>query len=246
MKQIAKYRCGFYYDQLDIDHQFVYRRVAAAVSKFEPEISVDEGDQMLNKTKMAIKYDNPELCYWSADDSKEEDGKLKLTYMTSADEAENLVKQLREKKRRICEVLLNGEKVTETERIARVYDYLVETVSYAEDELLIPGTAPWIYDVRGPLLYNRGVCLGIAQTFNYISQALYVSTILVTGEAKIAGDTCNHGWNMVQLDGQFYHLDVTAEITDGSTGNNRRYFMKKDEDFQENRRWSRSLYPKAV
>ena len=123
----------------------------------------------------------------------------------------------------------------------------MKTVSYAEDELMVPGTAPWIYDVRGPFFHECSACLGIAQAFNYISQALHVfSTILITGEAKIAGDTCNHGWNMLQLNGQFYHLDVTAELTDGSAGNNRKYFMKKDGDFQENRRWSQSLYPKSV
>ena len=244
MKQIAKYRCGFYYDQLDIDDQFLYRRVADAVAKFKPEVSVEDG-QMLHKVKVSIKYDNPELCYWSVDDSEENAGTLKLSYITeSAEEAESLVKELREKRRRICEELFN-EKTTQVERVARIYDYLVKTVSYADNELLLPETAPWIYDIRGPLLRERGVCLGIAQTFSYICQVLHISPFLVTGEAEIAGDTCNHGWNMMELEGEFFHLDATAEITDGSAEDNRRYFMKKDEDFQD-RRWAQGIYPKAV
>ena len=36
MEIIARYRCGFYYEQLSIDQQFLYHMIAASVSSYNP------------------------------------------------------------------------------------------------------------------------------------------------------------------------------------------------------------------
>lgn len=242
MRSIAKYRCGFYYDQLGIDQQFLYRKIASSVSCYKSEIDVDEDENSIHKVKLAIQYDNPELFYWSADKSVVKNKTLDLSYSTETEEeAINLVNMVREKRRIILQEL-SDERLSQMDMFSRVYDYFAETMKYADDELQKPGCTPWIYDIQGPFLHERGVCLGIAQAVNYICMALHIPSILITGEAKVAGWIGNHGWNMVELNGEYFHIDVTCDVCEGER---RKYYLKKDKDFAD-RQWPKTLYPQAV
>jgi hypothetical protein len=126
---------------------------------------------------MAILYDNPEFFYWNLEDSKLVSEKMNLCYYTDSEEDTcNLVTMLRDKRRAVL-LDLCEENMTQMDILHKVYDYLVKNVSYAEDELQKPGCAPWIYDIQGPMLRERGVCQGIAQTLNYYCAALNIPSI---------------------------------------------------------------------
>lgn len=239
---IAKYRCGFYYEQLNIDQQFLYRRAASSISCYQPEMPVNQDDEdSLHKVLKAIQYDNPELFYWSADNSVAKNGRLLFCYTTDCEEeAIRLVNMTREKRLHMIKTVLEAG-ISQIDLLSKIYDYLVQHVEYADDELQKPDCAPWIYDIQGPLLHERGVCLGIAQTINYICIALHIPAILVTGEAKVAGWHGNHGWNLVKIDEQYYHVDATCEICDDNQDNKRKYFLKEDEDFADHQ-WQKALY----
>ena len=81
-------------------------------------------------------------------------------------------------------------------------------------------------------------------TVNYFCMAVHIPAILITGEANVAGWNGNHGWNMVELDGEYFHIDVTSAISQGVDLKNK-YFLIKDKDLDD-RNWSKNLYPKAV
>lgn len=243
----AQYKLGFYYKQLNIDQQFDYRKIAHAISHYDSEVGVTQDDAgTLHQTLMALKYDNPEFCYWSLDGSEVEDGVLKLCYLTETeDEAAELIQMLRDQRRNILNELSGHMDTVTQRRILRLlFDYLADHITYAEDELQKPVCSPWIYNVNGVLLKEKGVCLGIAMTVNYFCQALHIPSILITGEAKVMGWTGNHGWNMVKLDEEYYHLDATSAL--GLSQSERdSYYLVKDGDLSD-RSWPKALYPKAV
>lgn len=244
MSHVAKYRYGFYYNQLDIDQQFVYQKIVAAVSEYRKAVDIDADENKIHRIKMAILYDNPELFYWNLEDSKIVSEQMKLCYYTDSEqEALNLITMLRNKRRAVLRDL-SEDNMTQMDILHRVYDYLVKNVSYAEDELQKPGCALWIYDIQGPMLRERGVCQGIAQTLNYYCSALNIPSILVTGEAKVAGWSGNHGWNMILLGEDYYHMDVTCDICNNES-KEWKYFLKKDCELKDHR-WPKTIYPEAV
>ena len=58
-------------------------------------------------------------------------------------------------------------------------------------------------DIYGMFTCGQGVCQAYSNTFMYLMQELGIECKLV------ATDTSNHEWNVVKLDGEWYHVDVT-------------------------------------
>ncbi len=83
------------------------------------------------------------------------------------------------------------------EKIKAVHDYLVKNIYY--DTSL---NARGIYNT----LFNHiAVCTGYSETFKLFMDTLGIPCVLVTGY----GNGTGHEWNAIQLDGAWYHIDVT-------------------------------------
>lgn len=76
-----------------------------------------------------------------------------------------------------------------------LHDYLVANIAY--DETLEKNTA---YD---GLVNGSTVCAGYAQVYQDLLQRAGIDCKYVISEEM------NHGWNMVNIDGQWYHVDLT-------------------------------------
>ena len=263
MDAMVQTKLEFYYEQLDdIDEEYIYKKIAGAVSRYESEVQIDCEPHQLRRVMKAIKFDNPEIFYWFPEksDYNEENGVLKLSYTTaSAEETKELLEKLKAKKK---EVLAEIRKIKETKKnevtedaldeIHNLYEYLLENVENAEEELEKPECARSIYDVTGVLLQEgkgRAACLGIALAVNYICSSLHIPSVLVTGKAKI--DDCDYveswAWNLVKVDGEYYHVDVAAAL--GLPKDKKyKYLLLDDEEMKElgeERKWSEEVYPKA-
>lgn len=260
MDAMLQTKLGFYYKQLDdIDEEYIYKKIASAVSRYENEVKIDCEPHQLRRVMKAINFDNPEIFYWfpQKKDYNEEKGVLKLSYTTaSADETKELLEKLRTKKKeviaKIKESKENGVTEDPLEEINNLYEYLLENVENTEEELDKPECTRSIYDVTGVLLQEgkgRAACLGIALAVNYICSNLHIPSILVTGKAKI--DDCDYveswAWNLVKVDGEYYHVDVAAAL--GLPEDKKyKYLLLDDKEMKElgeERKWSEEVYPKA-
>lgn len=99
-----------------------------------------------------------------------------------------------------------------------VHDWLIVNCTY--DETLEKKTG---YDL---LVNGTTVCAGYAAAYRDLMLRLGIPCLLVTSEAM------NHGWNLVQLDGQWYHVDLTwDDPSPDSYGQVRHdYFLLTDEE----------------
>lgn len=247
MGAVANFICGYYYEQLGIDQKCLYRTLGRAVADFAPSVTVDEQDARdIHKVMVALKYDNPEFFYFSPEDVEIMKTTVFFYYFPAQkEETEELVKSLRKKRKTLVEGLKQEVQITnQKDMLYAIYVYLVKHVAYASDELQKPASALWIYDIQGPLLKGKAVCLGIALTVNYLCALVHIPSILITGQARTAGWDGNHGWNLVTLDGENYHLDVTCEITESDL-DGPRYFLLKDRDLSD-RQWAKEVYPAAI
>ena len=90
-----------------------------------------------------------------------------------------------------------GEGKSDYQKALALHDWLCENASY-DDTLTI-------HDPSGVLLQGTGVCESFALAYQMLLTEAGVENVYVTGTANGGG----HAWNMVKLDGEWYHVDVT-------------------------------------
>lgn len=117
--------------------------------------------------------------------------------------------------------------------VKMVHDYLINTIEY---ETTISKNN--IYNIYGALVQNESVCEGYAKAFKYLLDELQIPCVMVIGQATNSkGETENHAWNYVQINGNWYAVDATWDdpviIGNGIIGNDvkYKYFLKGQNEF---------------
>ncbi len=113
---------------------------------------------------------------------------------------------------------------TDYEIELQIHDLLLKNVEYVDKEKRSEHT------IEGPLLNKKAVCEGIAKATKYLLNRKGIGCEMVLG--KLSDDTdVYHAWNVVLIDGTWYHLDVTADIGVTSKGRFRYdYFNLSDDE----------------
>lgn len=111
-------------------------------------------------------------------------------------------------------VLANAPEGSDYDRELYVHDYLIENCVY-DDEAVELHKSDKVraneQNAYGALVEQRAVCEGYTRAFQLLCERLNVTCWVIQGQAKDFGDegNVNHIWNCVQLDGDWYHVDVT-------------------------------------
>lgn len=84
------------------------------------------------------------------------------------------------------------------DRLAVIHDEIIQRTTYYSTG------GVHIYEADGPLIYGKALCEGYSKAFMYLAQSIGVNCVCVAGDAGGA-----HLWNMVEVDGVWYHVDVT-------------------------------------
>jgi len=98
---------------------------------------------------------------------------------------------------------------SDLEKILFVHDYLAANYEYDvegyEAEGANPGTSVAIRDAYRFFSEKKGVCQAYTVAFTAVMQRLGI------GVSYVESERINHIWNLVELDGKWYHLDVTHD-----------------------------------
>lgn len=86
-----------------------------------------------------------------------------------------------------------------------------------------------IYTAYGAIVERGGVCQSYSLAYKYLATLAGIEDIYIVKNSV-------HGWNMVKLDGQWYHIDVTYDDpTKDVLGRvNHKYFLISDDKLKEN------------
>ena len=105
-------------------------------------------------------------------------------------------------------VLETGSISASYETVKAIYDYMVRNCTY--DELNLDQS---MYSV---MVNKSGVCASFAKAFEFIMQCLEIPCTVVYGRltqsSGMLSTTIGHEWNIVQLDGKWYHVDITSGL----------------------------------
>lgn len=126
--------------------------------------------------------------------------------------------------------------------------YLQQTCRYDDETSAIYSADPsaeiarkHVFYPYGPICRGEGLCEGISGAFKMLMDQVDIECSIISGEVN--GE--KHKWNIVQLDGMYYHVDPTAGISgDGVYVGE---FLKTDRDMvKENYLWDTDLYPSCM
>lgn len=102
----------------------------------------------------------------------------------------------------------------------KVHDYLTSKISYVDSGKIEE------HNIIGPLVYNEGVCEGIAASFNFIMNAYGIDCVTIFGTTV---DRESHSWNIIKIENDHYHVDITNDLSGTHTFLNiNDDLMKKD------------------
>lgn len=95
---------------------------------------------------------------------------------------------------------LEFDKLSDIDAVIAAHDYLVLNTAYDETDAESASNRASHY-AEGTLLNNTAVCSGYASTFQLLMELADIKCEYVWNDS--------HAWNIVQLDGNWYHVDVT-------------------------------------
>ena len=106
----------------------------------------------------------------------------------------------------VCEEILGkiDADASDYQKEKKIHDYLVRHVAYGYPEGREFDDSMG-YHAYGALVQGKAVCNGYAQAMKLLCDLAGVECSLITGRA----DGENHAWNLVCLDDEWYHVDVT-------------------------------------
>ena len=111
---------------------------------------------------------------------------------------------------RVDKLVRTAMKFSEWDKEKYVHDFICENIRY--DKL----KKPYSHEIIGPLGHGVGVCEGIAKSVKVLCDALGVWCIIaICGNNPEKGIKYRHTWNIVRINGQYYHLDATFDNTLG-------------------------------
>ena len=229
---------NFFYSQLNDNQKIIYNGlnenkqnlkqgdyVIKYGNSFSDLLQTENGSDVLGDDYQsaieAFLHDNPDLFYldvnkmylnietttkffkttYSVYVSPAQDSNYLNNEFTSQSEIENAITAI-EKVRDSIKAKLNG---TDYQNILFVHDYLVNNIDYDSNYQAVGS-----YSIYGALIEKKCVCEGYAKAFKYILNSAGYECELLQGVAtNSTGQTENHAWNAVKLNGVWYEVDPT-------------------------------------
>jgi hypothetical protein len=161
-------------------------------------------------------------------------GALNVTYNNTYEEVAPLIEEFNAKADKIISDVIKPD-MTELQKALKLHDYLVlNTVYDTEGSIADYNGGISAYDI---LICGNGVCQGYAQAYNILLEKCGIDSVMATSRDM------NHAWNLVNIDNEWYHVDVTWDdpVPDVMGRVNHKYFMLSDEAIKsttENRKYA--------
>jgi len=197
---------SYYYQSISLEDKALYDRIYSALIHNEKSISniFSDFDHISDIYYMVLK-DNPQIYNVT--------NKLNFSstkYSNDIVENELLFDYKNLTNLEINSINIELENIKETifNRVKNMSKY--EVVKYCYDYLILNSEYNARYDdqsIISVLINHIGVCTSYAKSFKYLMDYFEIPCILLEGTFTQSNES--HVWNMVQLDNNWYHVDVT-------------------------------------
>lgn len=132
---------------------------------------------------------------------------------------------------------------TDVEKVKKVHDWIILNCTYNENP-----SSDDSFSCMGLIKNHTAVCAGYAETFQVFMNLLGIECITITGEALDENKKAiGHAWNAVNLDHEWYQIDVTWDDPTPDIGNiSYNYFLVTNKIMSQKHIWNTDAYPLAT
>lgn len=198
----------YYYEQLNKEQQRAYHAMKEGLSSMAPSFPVPRlSDRELADIYFLLRLDHPKLFY---------SVKFSYKFYPESENVEMVPEYLFKKNKlmdhqkameaRVKKLARQAEKLSDKDKELFIHDFICQNVRY--DKL----KKAYSHEIIGPLGQGVGVCEGIAKSVKILCDALNIWCIIaISGANPEKGIKYRHAWNIVRIDGKYYHLDATFD-----------------------------------
>jgi hypothetical protein len=129
------------------------------------------------------------------------------------------------------------------EKVLIVHDEILKNVVYDDT------FSPISHSIIGIINSRSAVCEGIAKYVKLALERLSIKSAVISGHAVNPafgqGERESHAWNIVEVNGSWYHLDVTFDLTIKHNMNRYDYFLVSTEEISRDHTTVNKLPPSS-
>lgn len=230
-KEAPKYA----FSLLNDEEKNIYLTVLNALNDFAEEINLSDAkitEESAGKIISYIKIDHPEIFWYRHgatfyfDSETHIVNRIRFVYCMSRDEAQTRKKKVDT----IVDIFMNSlsDDMSEYEVALSAYEDIIKLVDYdtiglerQSGKIESPEVSDDLRSIYGVFINRKAVCSGYAKAYQYLLNQCGIECAYVTSDT--------HAWNLVKLEGDYYHLDVTwGDSSDTKNGKNQNETVNYD------------------
>ncbi|MCD7808948.1 MAG: hypothetical protein LUH02_06365 [Erysipelotrichaceae bacterium] len=172
---------------------------------------------------------------------------LVFDYCMPFNQLEEKLQEADIKAKQIAYELTRGLTIPSAVKAFLVLSYLQQNTIYdyeAFDEIVTNPDAiknnPYSHISYGALVENKGICSSMSHAFKRIMFHMNEESYVINGKIRQIF-LVDHAWNLIKIDDQYYHIDITYDVKEGVCV---RSFMKDDKHIKGHK-WHKDAFPQA-
>lgn len=223
----------------------IKERILKELSRYKEKITVNRyyiGNISVDGILRSLIDDTPWLFF--VDEWRWEETGQKINIFPKYKYTRKQAEELRERCQQEVGIILSRLKEDKgVNGIAKhLHDILIRNIKYEKQNNYE------VHTIIGPLLKRKCVCDGFSKLYKLILDELGIENYLIYGKGFVhtLSDSEEHAWNLVKIDNDFYHVDVTYDATLSMHDYIRYdYFLVDDTLISMDHYWNRSIIPNA-
>lgn len=230
----------YYFNRLTPKEREIYTALYKGVVSLDKKIILPKTvtPDMVQHIFHAITHDNPYLYYFNQthmDFAMSPFGSAFMPqYFCNQEQIKTYNGRVQECVNKII-TQLDLQNCSDFEKVKRIHDYICLNVTYDHEALNTSKVNRLVaaHSIIGVFAKQRAVCEGIAKATKLLLNTVNVGCIVVSGKASLF-QRGEHAWNIVKVNNQAYHLDVTWDMANTNNGMvNYDYFNMSDADISK-------------
>lgn len=224
----------YYFGRLPEDEKTIYKEIYQGCMEhkdlIECSVKVKQEEDLtasFQRIMNALTYDNPLMYFLNQsvmDFAVDQNGNIAVMpqYFLTKEKVDSTNQKLQDAANKLIQTLKLTEG-SDYDKVMKVHDYICKNIAYDHRGADSSDVTRFIatHNIIGVFAHKKAQCEGIAKAVKVLLNAVEVKCIYVAGDQKADdGTLTGHGWNIVNIDGTPYQLDVTADIgalsSDGS------------------------------
>ncbi|MCL2719006.1 MAG: hypothetical protein FWE14_09540 [Lachnospiraceae bacterium] len=207
IEQMKKGQSGrYHFDRINAGEQRLYVELLKIMEEYGSGIAISTLDpDSIEKVFQCVLNDHPGIFYvvgYRYTKYTLEDITKKITFTATYNVGEIEKKNRQIKIDAYVNRCLSGMPAgaDEYQKVKYIYEYLINNTEYdamAEDN----------QNICSVFLRGRSVCQGYAKATQYLLNEVGIPATLIMGKVISSGE--GHAWNIVMVDGEYYHVDTT-------------------------------------